>query len=45
MFRTIPGPQLCVVPNAAHGTLPKETVLTFLLEQASAKEPRARQAT
>ena len=35
MFRTIPGAQLCVVPNAAHGALQKETVLTFLLEQAT----------
>ena len=35
MFRTIPGAQLCVVPNAAHGALPKERVLTFLLEQAT----------
>jgi len=34
MFDTIPAAQLCVVPNAGHGTLPKETVLTFLLEPA-----------
>lgn len=26
MFRTIPGAQLWVVPNAAHGALQKETV-------------------
>ena len=32
MFRTIPDAQLCVVPNAGHGVMPKETVLTFLLE-------------
>jgi pimeloyl-ACP methyl ester carboxylesterase len=30
MFRTIPGAQLCVVPHAGHGVLPKETVLAFL---------------
>jgi pimeloyl-ACP methyl ester carboxylesterase len=30
MFRTIPGAQLCVVPNAGHGVMPSETVLTFL---------------
>jgi pimeloyl-ACP methyl ester carboxylesterase len=35
MFRTIPGAQLCVVPNAGHGTMPKETVLTFLHEEAT----------
>lgn len=35
MFRTIPGAQLCVVPNASHGTMPKETVLTFLHEEAT----------
>jgi len=32
MFRTIPGAQLCVVPPASHGVMPKETVLTFLNE-------------
>jgi pimeloyl-ACP methyl ester carboxylesterase len=32
MFRTIPGAQLCVVPHAGHGVMPKETVLTFLNE-------------
>jgi pimeloyl-ACP methyl ester carboxylesterase len=35
MFRTIPGAQLCVVPNAGHGAMPEETVLTFLQEGAS----------
>ena len=35
MFRTIPGAQLCVVPNAGHGAMPKETVLTFLLEEST----------
>jgi pimeloyl-ACP methyl ester carboxylesterase len=30
MFRTIPGAQLCVVPGAGHGVLPRETVLAFL---------------
>jgi pimeloyl-ACP methyl ester carboxylesterase len=34
MFRTIPGAQLCVVPNAGHGTMPEETVLRFLQEEA-----------
>jgi pimeloyl-ACP methyl ester carboxylesterase len=33
MFRTIPEAQLCVVPNAAHGTMPQETVLRFLQEE------------
>ena len=32
MFRTIPGAQLCVVPNAGHGVLPQEAILTFLQE-------------
>jgi len=32
MFRTIPGAQLCVVPNAGHGTMPQEAVLRFLRE-------------
>ena len=32
MFRTIPRAQLCVVPHAGHGVLPKETILTFLKE-------------
>jgi pimeloyl-ACP methyl ester carboxylesterase len=35
MFRTIPGAQLCVVPNAAHGVMPTETVLMFLHEDAT----------
>jgi len=35
MFRAIPRAQLCVVPHAGHGVLPKETVLTFLQEEAS----------
>ncbi len=35
MFRTIPKSQLCVVPNAGHGVLPKETVLTFLKESSA----------
>ena len=30
MFRAIPEAQLCVVPRAGHGTMPKEMVLTFL---------------
>ena len=30
MFRTIPDAQLCVVPHAGHGVMPKETILTFL---------------
>jgi pimeloyl-ACP methyl ester carboxylesterase len=32
MFRTIPAAELCVVPNAGHGVMPTETVLTFLQE-------------
>ena len=35
MFRTIPGAQLCVVPNAAHGVMPKEAILRFLQEEAA----------
>jgi pimeloyl-ACP methyl ester carboxylesterase len=35
MFRTIPGAQLCVVPHAGHGVMPKETILTFLQEAAT----------
>jgi pimeloyl-ACP methyl ester carboxylesterase len=33
MFRTIPEAQLCVVPNAAHGTMPQEIVVRFLHEE------------
>ena len=33
MFRTIAEAQLCVVPNAAHGTMPQETVLRFLQDE------------
>jgi pimeloyl-ACP methyl ester carboxylesterase len=32
MFRTIPVAQLCVVPQAGHGIMPKEMILTFLNE-------------
>jgi pimeloyl-ACP methyl ester carboxylesterase len=32
MFRLIPDAQLCVVPHAGHGVMPKDTILTFLLE-------------
>jgi pimeloyl-ACP methyl ester carboxylesterase len=32
MFRTIASAQLCVVPKAGHGVLPKEMILTFLQE-------------
>jgi pimeloyl-ACP methyl ester carboxylesterase len=35
MFRAIPHAQLCVVPNAEHGAMPGEQVLTFLQERAS----------
>jgi pimeloyl-ACP methyl ester carboxylesterase len=35
MFRTIPRAQLCVVPNAGHGVMPKDAVLTFLREEAA----------
>ncbi len=34
MFRTIPGAQLCVVPNAGHGVMPREAVLAFLAAAA-----------
>lgn len=37
MFRSIPGAQLCVVPDAGHGVMPRETILTFL-EDAPAGE-------
>ncbi|MEP6942632.1 MAG: alpha/beta fold hydrolase [Betaproteobacteria bacterium] len=33
MFKSVPGAQLCVVPRAGHGIMPKEAVLTFLNEQ------------
>lgn len=36
MFRTISGAQLCVVPHAGHGVMPKETILTFLSESPAA---------
>jgi pimeloyl-ACP methyl ester carboxylesterase len=47
MFRTIPNAQLCVVPNASHGVMPAETILTFLREDALRSrsrrfDPRAR---
>jgi len=32
MFRTIPDAQLCVVPHAGHGALPREVVRVFLDE-------------
>jgi pimeloyl-ACP methyl ester carboxylesterase len=35
MFRTIPRAQLCVVPHAGHGVMPKETVLAFLNEEST----------
>jgi pimeloyl-ACP methyl ester carboxylesterase len=37
MFRTIPNAQLCVVPNADHGAMPGDEILTFLQEPAGAK--------
>jgi len=30
MFRTIPNAHLCIVPNAGHGVMPRESVLAFL---------------
>ena len=36
-FRTIPGAQLCVVPHARHGVMPKEAILTFLTEGPTAE--------
>ena len=41
MFRTIADAQLCVVPNAAHGTMPEETVLTFLRGRGHRREVAA----
>ena len=38
MFRTIPDAQLCVVPNAGHGVMPQETILTFLQEVATGQK-------
>lgn len=38
MFRTIPHAQLCVVPHAGHGVLPRETVLAFLQEASGRDE-------
>lgn len=35
MYRTIPGAQLCVVPNAGHGAMPEQTVLGFLQQEAA----------
>jgi pimeloyl-ACP methyl ester carboxylesterase len=35
MYRTIPGAQLCVVPNAGHGVMPAETVIAFAQDEAS----------
>jgi len=32
MFRSIPNAQLCVVPHAGHGVMPKEAILAFLNE-------------
>jgi pimeloyl-ACP methyl ester carboxylesterase len=32
MFRAIPDAQLCIVPNAGHGAMPHEAVLSFLLD-------------
>ena len=32
LFRAIPDAQLCVLPNAGHGALPIEAILTFLQE-------------
>jgi pimeloyl-ACP methyl ester carboxylesterase len=36
MYRAIPDGQLCVAPNAGHGVMPAETVLSFLRETPSA---------
>jgi pimeloyl-ACP methyl ester carboxylesterase len=35
MFRAIPGARLCVVPDAGHGTMPEETVVRFVRDEAS----------
>ena len=39
MFRSIPGAQLCVIPRAGYGVMPKETIVTFL-EEASNDEKK-----
>src|SRR5205823_2513514 len=36
-FRTIPGAQLCVVPNEGHAPFPVETVLNFLKTSAESR--------
>ena len=38
MFRTIPNAQLCVVPHAGHGVMPKETVVAFLEDAGAADQ-------
>jgi pimeloyl-ACP methyl ester carboxylesterase len=38
MFRAIPAAQLCVIPNAGHGVMPKEMVLEFLLEEVASQQ-------
>ena len=38
MYRTFPDAQLCVVPGAGHGAMPKEIVLKFL-DEAPAGDP------
>lgn len=38
MSRSIPAAQLCVVPHAGHGVMPKETVLAFLEEAGAADQ-------
>ena len=38
MFRTIPDAQLCVVPHAGHGVMPKETVVAFLEDAGAADQ-------
>jgi hypothetical protein len=35
MFRAISGAQLCVLPNAWHGVVPEETILTFFNESVA----------
>jgi pimeloyl-ACP methyl ester carboxylesterase len=44
IFRTIPAAQLCVVPNAAHGVMPTETVLMSYTKTPPARSsaPRSR---
>lgn len=38
LFRAIPNAQLCVLPDTGHGTMPVDTVITFLTRPASSSQ-------